>query len=552
MHRTPPALAAALTAAILLAPGPALGNDCPPGDADTHARQAELALAAGAWPVAAEAWTCAALASGDPAVAARATRSAYDHAQLRAAERSATRWLALEPAREEPRRFLAISLLRQHRHAEAIGHFRTLLDTAYEDRPRGYLALLEVLAGERNDTGAARVVEALAAGDAGVAEAQYARSVLWQQADHGARALEAARRALELKPGWRMAELAEVRALLLLSRTEEGLDRAAALAADGDVLSRLNHAWLLLGAGREDEARAAFEALDREDLARAQALEGLGSVAWAQRDFAAATRYFTELAQAGRSNETALALLGLIAEEQGKPALAVRYLERVNAGPRAVASQLRAHRLMVDLGLSARAELALADFLEQAPDSARDLVTGRANQLADAGEGAAAVALLDRALDLYPDDDDLRLAKAFVLERLDRVDEAVAVMRRVLERRPDDPTVLNSLGYTLVDRTRAVQEGYDLVRRALESKPDNYAIMDSAGWGLHRLGRRAEALTWLQRAWDRAGDPEVAAHLGEVLWAEGRRDEARALWQQARDKDPDNRLLQRVLERHPD
>jgi len=349
-----------------------------------------------------------------------------------------------------------------------------------------------------------------------------------------------------------MAALADVRALLLLGQADEGLAAASSLAADGDPLSRLNQGWLLLGAGREDEANRVFEALLREDIARPQALEGLGSVAYAQRDFAAATRHFAELAQASRGNETALALLGLIADEQGEPALAVRYLERVTTGPRAVSSQLRAYRLMTGLGLEERAELALADFLEQSPASARDLAAGRANQLAEQGRGDAAVALMDRALALYPDDDDLRLSKAFVLERLDRIGEAVKVMREVLARRPEDPTALNSLGYTLLDRTRSVKEGYELVRRAAAYKPDNYAVMDSVGWGLYRLGRHEEALAWLQRAWDRSGDPEVAAHLGEVLWESGRREEARALWQRALDETPDNRSLRRVLERHTD
>jgi tetratricopeptide (TPR) repeat protein len=552
MHRTPPAVAAVLAAVTLLAPGPASAAACSPGTADASLQSAGQALAAGEWPVAADAYACAALASPDPVVAARATRVAHEHAQLRAAERAARRWLALEPGREEPRRFLAITLLRLYREDEAASQFRVLLESAYAERSQGYAALLEVLASERNDTGAARVMETLASGDDGVAEAHYARSVLWQQADDGARALEAARRALQLKPAWRMAELAEVRALLLLGREDEAFEAAASLAADGDPLTRLNQAWLLLGAGREDEARAAFESLLREDVARQQALEGLGSVAYAQRDFAAATRHFAELSQSSRGDETALALLGLIAEEQGEPALAVRYLERVATGPRAVSSQLRAYRLTTGLGLPERAELALADFLEQSPGSARDLATGRATQLAEDGRGNEAVALMERALELYPDDDDLRLSMAFVLERLDRVDAAVRVMRDVLERRPADPTALNSLGYTLLDRTRSVKEGYELVRRAAGYKPDNYAIMDSMGWGLHRLGRQEEALVWLQRAWDRSRDPEVAAHLGEVLWESGRREEARALWQLAKDRAPDNRSLRRVLERYPD
>jgi tetratricopeptide (TPR) repeat protein len=541
----------ALAAAVGFAPAQAGPAGCPGGDADHYSLIGQSALERGDWPHASEALGCAALLSTDPAIAERATRVAFENGQLGAAVRVAGRWLELQPEREEARRFLATSLLKQHRNDEAAAQFAILLDTAYDERPQGYLALLGSLSAEGNDNGAAAIMDRLAASDTDMAEAQYARSVLWQQAEHGGRALEAARRAVELKPGWRLAELAEVRALLLLGRTAEGLARAAALAADGDPLSQLNYAWLLAGAGREDDASNVFETLRREQVAVSQALEGLGSVKFAQRDYDSAARYFNELARSSRGDETALAYLGLIADRQGDPALAIRYLERVTTGPRAVASQLKAFELGTRLGAPERAELQLEDFLYQAPERARDVAIGRANQLADAGQTDAAVALMERLVGLYPDDDDLRLAQAFLLERTDQVQKAIAVMRGVLKRRPDDPTSLNSLGYTLVDRTRDVQEGYALILRALEGKPDSYAVMDSAGWALYRLKRNAQALEWLQRAWQRSPDPEVAAHLGEVLWAEGRQDEAKQLWQEALENSPENRSLQRTVARHP-
>ena len=138
-------------------------------------------------------------AADDPELAERATRVAFENAQLQDAVGSATRWLALQPDREEARRFLATSLLRLYRNDAAAEQFRAILDSAYSDRARGYTALLGILAGERNETGAALVMDALATADPELPEAQHARSVLWQQAEHGQRALEAARRALELR-----------------------------------------------------------------------------------------------------------------------------------------------------------------------------------------------------------------------------------------------------------------------------------------------------------------------------------------------------------------
>lgn len=523
---------------------------CGPADPAAQLRRADLGLARGAWPAAARSFACAAAASGDPSVAERATRVAFEHAQWGPALDSARRWVELEPEREEARRFLALLLLRLHRHDEAVPEFARILDMAYPDRARGFEALLEILADEANETGAARVMERLAAAEPGLPEAHYARSVLWRDAEHGERALEAARRALELRPGWTEARLAEAQALLLLGRTEEGLALARAAAADGGERTTLMLAWLLAAADREEEAVAEFEALRRQRGGVGPAQEGLGAIAFERGDYDMAARLFGELVQAGRGGETGLAYLGLIAEKRGDKATAVRYLERVTTGPRAVPSQLQAHRLLLELGQPERAELLLDDFLAGSPEQTRDLVLRLANREALAGRGDAALALLERLLATYPDDDDLRLAQGFVFERLDRVDEAIAVMRDVLKRRPDDPTALNSLGYTLVDRTRRVREGYALILRAVEARPDSYAIVDSVGWALFRLGRTGEAREWLQRAWDRSQDPEVAAHLGEVLWALGERDEARALWRRAAEAAPDNRTLQRTLARY--
>lgn len=540
----------ALSVALALASPARAGAACA-ADAGLAQLRAEQLLARGAWAQAAREYACAAAASDDPAVAERATRAAFEREQWSGALAGARRWVALEPEREEARRFLAISLLRLHRPEQATAEFRRILDGGYAQRGEGYTALLGILGAEANDAGAARVMDSLAGADPAVPEASYAASVLWQRAEHGERALAAARRALALRPDWPLATLAEARALLLLGRTDEGLGRARQAAAGGDEFVALSYAWLLAAADRRDEAAAEFEALRRGRPDVAPVLEGLGALAFDRGDFDTARRHFLELAQASRGAETGLAFLGFIADRQGEPALAVRFLERVDSGPRAVAAQLRAHELLLGLGATARAGLLLDDFLAASPEQTRDVVMRLASRLAADGQGAPALALLARLGETYPDDDDIRLAQAYVHERLDQVDAAVRIMRDVLSRRPQDPTALNALGYTLVDRTRRVREGHALIERAIAARPDSYAIIDSMGWSLFRLGRLEEARAWLDRAWGRSRDPEVAAHLGEVLWALGDRDAARALWREASEAAPDNRTLRRTLERHP-
>jgi Flp pilus assembly protein TadD len=529
----------------------ATGLRCPRVDTWELAAGAERALARADWPRAADLYGCAARSGDDPALAERATRTAYENRQLPQAVAAARRWLEIAPDSEVARRHLATGLLRLHVDEAAGVQFAELLNSSYPDRARGYMALLGILAEEENETGAARVMDRLAAADAGLAEAQYAAGVLWQRAEHGAKALAAAERALALRSGWRQAELARVRALALQGRRDEALQRSEALAADGDVYSMISHAWLLLGEDRRDAAAAIFEELRRAGgPAAGDALAGLAAIAQDERRFDDAARLLGELSRDPQQAEATQWSLARIAEERDESENAARQYQRITTGARAVPAQLRAWRLWREQGAGERAELLLDDFLAASPEETREVASGVAALLADEGRGDEGIALIDRALTLMPDDN-LRLARGFLLERLDRVPEAVADMRAVSGRRPQDPEVQNALGYTLVDRTKSIEEGYRLISRAIEAKPDSYAIQDSMGWALVRLGRLDEGRAWLETAWDRSEDPEVAAHLGETFWLMGRIDDARRIWDEALATNPDSRPLLRAIARHP-
>lgn len=542
-------------AAIVLLAGAvtpaAAATRCAGDDAWDTAAAAERALARADWPEAAGLYACATRLSEDPALAERATRVAFDNQQLLLAVAGGERWLALAPDSEVARRYLATSLLRLHDDAAATTRFTELLNSSYEDSARGYMVLLGILAEERNETGAARVMDRLATADPELAEAQYAASVLWQRAEDGGRAQAAAERAIALRKDWRLAELAQVRAQVTRGDTDAALARSAELAADGERFSRISHAWLLLGHHRASEAATIFEGLRREGGDGAgDAIAGLSTIALDERRFDDAALLQSDAMRDPEQSGTVQWNLGRIAEERDDRAAAARHFERITTGSRAVAAQLRAWRLWRQLGAPERAELLLEDFLFASPGETRDVVAGVATLLVDEGQGDKAIALVDRALARLPDDDLLQ-ARGFLMERLDRVPEAVRDLRTVLDRRPGDPVALNALGYTLVDRTRSIEEGHGLISRALAVKPDSYAIQDSMGWALVRLGRLEEGRSWLETAWDHSGDPEVAAHLGETFWLMGRVDDARRIWDEALAENPESPPLLRAIGRDP-
>ncbi|HWU70757.1 MAG TPA: tetratricopeptide repeat protein, partial [Pseudoxanthomonas sp.] len=149
----------------------------------------------------------------------------------------------------------------------------------------------------------------------------------------------------------------------------------------------------------------------------------------------------------------------------------------------------------------------------------------------------------------WPDDNAILYARALAWERRDRIDHAEADLRRILVTEPENTAALNALGYTLADRTNRYQEALELIDRARAAEPDDAAIIDSFGWVLYRLGRIDEALVQLRRAYTMQKDPEIAAHLGEVLWVQGQKDEARKYFEESRKLDPENRSLLRALQK---
>jgi Flp pilus assembly protein TadD len=166
-----------------------------------------------------------------------------------------------------------------------------------------------------------------------------------------------------------------------------------------------------------------------------------------------------------------------------------------------------------------------------------------------AGRSQEALDLLNYDLTYRPYDVELLLSRGALHEKLGQLDPALADLRAAVAVMPDNPLTLNALGYTLANRTGRHTEAYRLIRRALERDPANPAILDSYGWAWYRLGRLPEARSYLQLAYSGLPDPEVAAHLGEVMWEQGEREAARRLWQEALERSPQSEPLRDTMSR---
>jgi Flp pilus assembly protein TadD len=193
------------------------------------------------------------------------------------------------------------------------------------------------------------------------------------------------------------------------------------------------------------------------------------------------------------------------------------------------------------------------ELLRTAPaGSARDqtlLVTAEAQLLREAGRNQESFDVLGAALAKSPDNTDLLYDYAMAAEKIDRFAVMETSLRRLIDLRPDQPNAYNALGYTMADRGIRLDEARTLIEKALSIAPNDAHILDSMGWVLYRQKDSAGALRYLRQAYAILPEVDIAAHLGEVLWTEGKQDEARQVWREGRSREPNNTTLRETLVR---
>ncbi|MHB8447495.1 MAG: tetratricopeptide repeat protein [Rudaea sp.] len=359
---------------------------------------------------------------------------------------------------------------------------------------------------------------------------------------------------------------------------------ADAIARFGDAPAYVWGAELKLKEGDKSGARALFVAALKRNAADTHLRAAYATVLGQMGDSAEAARvlaigkqddytYAARAAYAARADDKSLIaslykelltdktprngarlnLLGELAELLEHKSAALTWYEKVPADDeRWPQAQLRTALLLDQTGRTAQALDLLHRLQARSGDDDKqmgDAYLMEAEILDRRRHGEEAVAVYDRGLQALPDDPRLLYARALLNDDLDHVDAAVRDLRRLLALQPDNADALNALGYTLADRTGDQAEALTLIERALALKPDEPAIIDSMGWVQYRLGHLKQAVERLRTAYAKQPDPEIAAHLGEVLWMSGEKDAARKIWAQGQKKDAKNKVLLETIKR---
>ncbi len=521
-------------------------------DAQFHVMAGEMAAGRHMPGAAAKEFLEALKIAPDAKLAARATALALAANDEDLGLAASKRWLEIEPNALDAREVITMLEVRKGHMAEAYAQCEAIVD----DHPGGeadglrHVALMLAAEAQHKELVLA-LMQKLADQHASIAGAHYALGLVAMRFNDLPLADKAAHQALKIEPKSSDAQMLLAGIQVKqgnvddADRTMEGVIHGAPNAAD----LRMGYARLLLESQQRDRARKQFNAVVAAQPNNADAHYALGLMALEDQKLDEASAQFAPLAAKGERRSEAAYYLGRIEEIQNHPEKALAWYAKVEGGTQSIDAAVRTALMLGKLKRLPEARNLLADLREQFPTMAPQFYAVEGELLMNAGEADQALALYNTALGERSSDPDLLYGRSLALEKSGRVDLAEADLRQILKESKDDARALNALGYLLILHSNNLTEAKKLLERALELEPDDAAVIDSAGWLQFKLGHLDEAKSLLRKAYHKTPDPEIAAHLGEVLWNMGDKDEARNVLQAALRDAPDHQVLKETLHR---
>jgi tetratricopeptide (TPR) repeat protein len=547
------------------------------GDTTALTVMAEADLKRGDCRAASETYAKAA-AIGDAKLAKRATQVAMACEHLPAAWESATRWRALAPGDREADALYAAVALKLYRTADArvaIRDFWHVEEQQDSGQPgvgalpgaapkanstpalphspgHASKSMTELTALLLEESDASAVLTAMSGALEPTANSSDTLILLGElalAAYDGQRAETYAQHALQLNPKDPAALRVLARAYVMRGDAPQAVATARRAEADDATRGGFELAEILASLDRSEEAHQQLERLRAGGAPQGEIDRRLALLAFNSGDMKEARQRFQDLLSSGEGNDAAQLYLADIAARDGDADAAIAGYRRLYDSSVALAARSRAAALLLDKHSRTEALALLDDYAADHPEEELDLTLAKARLLADHDEADTGLALLSAALERHPQHPQIQYDRAVILEQAGHVHESVDALEQMLSTRPDDPTLLNALGYTLADHTLELPHAEVLIRRALTLMPDNPAALDSLGWVRFRQGDSRGATSALARAYALDHDGEIAAHWGEALWVSGQRGEARRVFAEALAREPDSKPLKATIKR---
>ncbi len=460
-------------------------------------------------------------------------------------------WAQLEPANPQPQLLLSFQFLESGDFEQAISHMARVLElggnmdfAALSSRtgrlgPETRSRLIENLRGLRdayngNDSIHLTLVQLLAQ-NGNFEQALAELTQLKEKTD--------------LTPNMVMLES---QILLNMERSDRALRimRSGVARFDTDKTLRLSYARMLIQVEQYEQAQDQFQILVEQDPQDWETLYSVALLDTQLENYDRAIAAYTKLIGVDQRADESQYNLALIYQERGDLEKSIEHFRQVRIGTNNfLAAQQQATRLSIQTGQLDDAHDWLSRLSRGQPRLEVLFTTIESSLLIQESHPEAALQLLNRALNKYPNETDLLFARVLYYDSQSDREGSERDLRQIIRMLPEDSRALNHLGYMLADQTTRYDEALELIERAIAISPDDPAIIDSLGWALYKVGRFEEALVQMRRAFAAFPDDEVASHLGEVLWALGRKDEARRVWQDALETDPESPLIAEAMQR---
>lgn len=487
----------------------------------------------------------------DPVVIERATRIAVYARNDEAALEAAQLWSEVDPNSTDAYQVMAVMSMRKGDIDAALKHLETILAMSQGEIDQKLWMIANFLGREEDQAAVMELMERLMQSHMNDAEAIYAYAHVAARLGDLERAETLLERVLELKPGNEAAVMTYLSLLQRSGNTNKALKwlEQALADAEDDFNMRMAYARLLTDAKRFDDARRQFEILQVQAPNSVDTLYALGLLYLQTSRLDDAEKKFLRLTELKKRVFDANYYLGRIAEERDQFDQAADYYRGVHGGENYLDANIRLSLILARQGEVDKALANIRSIDQQSGNINRLIVIQAEGEiLTNEKRYEEAMALFDSEINKNPHPD-LLYSRAMLAEKMGRLDVLEADLKQILADDPDNATALNALGYTLADRTERYDEAYDYIKRAYELSPGDFYILDSMGWILYRLGRLDEAVDFLQQALALRNDPEIAAHLGEVLWVMGDKEAAREVWDTALQATPTDDRLLKVIER---
>ncbi len=482
--------------------------------------------------------------SRDARLAERAAKAAIYGNNPAVAVQAVSLWAELDPDSVDAQQTTVQMLVSTGRMAETKPYLDKLL--AKEDtRANGFLYLHSLFSRQTDKQAVLVLVQELAAKYPALPESHFAIAQAAWDAGNRELALEQLALAEKLHPGWELVALLQGQILFVDSPELAVNYYKDFLKKYPDANeTRLSFARLLVNQKRFEEAKKEFVRLASASKENPEILVVVGLLSFQSGAHKEADTYFLDALNSDYADKDQVYLyLGHNAEKQGQDQLALDWYSKIQPGERYLDAKLNiAHVMSRTQGTDAGIEILKSlDGLHSAQQTTVNQAI--ASLLTQAKRNAEAYAILQETVSNLPNTPDLIYDFAMAAERMQKLDVMERELRKLIQLKPDYAAAYNALGYSFADRNINLPEAYSLIEKALLLRPKDHYIMDSMGWVYYRMGKLDKALDYLQKAYSTQTDPEIAAHLGEVLWHQGQRDEAIKTWEEALQSHPDNEVL---------